>query len=81
MNSKDLAEDRHLNERGFFARLPHEEVGTRTHSGIPWQLHDSENGVRAPAPILGRDTKEVLRELLGYSDEEIARLGEEGILH
>ena len=27
MNSKDLAEDPHLNERGFSTRLPHPQVG------------------------------------------------------
>jgi crotonobetainyl-CoA:carnitine CoA-transferase CaiB-like acyl-CoA transferase len=81
MNAKDLAEDRHLNERGFFARLPHAEVGARTHAGIPWQLANSPNGVRSPAPLLGEHTDEVLRDLLGYSAEEIGRLREAQILY
>ncbi len=81
MNSKDLADDRHLAERGFFARLPHAEVGTRTHAGIPWRLANSPNGVRSPAPLLGEHTDEVLRDLLGYSKEEIGRLREAKILY
>ncbi|TMA51443.1 MAG: CoA transferase, partial [Deltaproteobacteria bacterium] len=72
MSSKDLAEDHHLNERGFFARLPHPEVGVRTHTGIPWRLTQSPNGVRAPAPLLGQDTAWLMRDLLGYSEQAIA---------
>src|SRR3989441_1183184 len=81
MNSKDLAEDPHLNDRGFFVRLPHAEVGVRTHTGIPWLLRHSPNGVRAPAPLLGQDTDQVMREVLGYSDQEIVRLKEERVLY
>ncbi len=78
MSSKDLAEDRHLNERGFFARLLHPEVGIRTHTGIPWRLTHAPNGVRSPAPLLGQDTDQVLQDLLGYSVEEISQLKEGG---
>ncbi|MGH7964385.1 MAG: CoA transferase, partial [Candidatus Binatia bacterium] len=81
MNSKDLADDPHLNERGFFARLPHPEIGVRTHSGIPWHLENAPNGVRSPAPLLGHDTDYVMRDLAGYSAEEIARLKEEKVLY
>jgi crotonobetainyl-CoA:carnitine CoA-transferase CaiB-like acyl-CoA transferase len=81
MNSKDLAEDRHLDDRGFFARLPHPEVGVRTHTGIPWLLAQSPNGVRAPAPLLGQDTDQVMREVLGYSDEELVKLKNEQVLY
>jgi benzylsuccinate CoA-transferase BbsF subunit len=80
LSSKDLVEDRHLNERGFFARLPHPEVGVRTHTGIPWRLSRSPNGVRAPAPLLGQDTEDVMHNLLGYSKQDIARLKEAKIL-
>jgi len=81
MNSKDLTDDPHLNERGFFARLPHPEVGVRIHTGIPWLLANAPNGVRAPAPLLGQDTDQVMRDVLGYPDQAIARLKEEKILY
>lgn len=81
MNSKDLVEDEQLNGRGFFARLPHREVGTQTHAGIPWILTNSPNGVRSPAPLLGQHTDEVLREVLRYTDEDIARLKEQQVLY
>jgi len=81
LSSKDLTEDPHLNARGFFARLPHPEVGVRTHTGIPWLLTNAPNGVQTPAPLLGQDTDQVMREVLGYSAEEISRLKEEKILY
>lgn len=81
MNSKDLTEDPHLNERGFFAKLPHPEVGEKIHTGIPWILTNATNGVRSPAPLLGQHTDEIMRDVLGYADQDIARLKEEKILY
>jgi crotonobetainyl-CoA:carnitine CoA-transferase CaiB-like acyl-CoA transferase len=81
MSSKDLVEDAHLNGRGFFARLPHPQVGTQTHTGIPWILTNAPNGVRSPAPLLGQHTDEVLRDVLRYTDEDIARLRERQVLY
>lgn len=81
MNSRDLAEDKHLNERGFFARLEHPEVGIRTHAGVQWRLTNGSNGVRAPAPLLGQHTMWVMSDLLGYSVEEIDRLKREQVLY
>ncbi|MBM4259409.1 MAG: CoA transferase [Deltaproteobacteria bacterium] len=81
MSSKDLVEDAQLNSRGFFARLSHPIVGTQTHAGIPWVLANSANGVRSPAPLLGQHTDEVLRDILGYGDETIARLKAQQVLY
>ena len=81
MNSKDLADDPHLKERGFFAELPHDEVGVLKHTGIPWVLTESPNGVQTQAPLLGQHTDQVMREVLGYSDEEIAKLKEQEVLY
>ncbi len=81
MNSKDLADDPHLNARGFFSRLEHAEVGVRTHTGMPWRLSNAPNGVQAPAPLIGNDTNYVMQDLLGYSAEEIAKLKEAEILY
>jgi len=81
MNSKDLTEDPHLNERGFFVRLPHTEVGVRIHTGIPWLLTQSPNGVHAHAPLLGEHTDQVMGDVLGYAHQDIARLKEQKILY
>ncbi|MBM4259573.1 MAG: CoA transferase [Deltaproteobacteria bacterium] len=81
MNSKDLTEDPHLNERGFIAKLPHAEVGERIHTGIPWLLANSPNIIQRPAPLLGEHTDEVMRSVFGYSDEVIAKLKEEKVLY
>ena len=77
---KDVAEDAHLNERGFLERLPHPEVGTQTHTGIPWRLRRRPNGVRSAAPVLGADTEEVLTRILGYSSDQIAQLRNDKVL-
>lgn len=81
MNSKDLTDDPHLNARGFFAKLPHPEVGEKIHTGIPWLLTNAPNGVRSPAPLLGQHTDQVMRDVLGFTDEQIAKLKEEKVLY
>jgi crotonobetainyl-CoA:carnitine CoA-transferase CaiB-like acyl-CoA transferase len=81
MSGKDLVEDPHLNARDFFVRLSHPEVGVRTHMGMPWLLTRGPNGVRRPAPLLGQDTDQVLRDVLGYSAQDVARLKDERVLY
>ncbi|HYY05039.1 MAG TPA: CoA transferase [Candidatus Limnocylindria bacterium] len=72
--NRDLAEDPHLNARGFFVELPHPAVGARKHIGVPWRMSASDCRVRRVAPCLGADTDQVLRDVCGYSEAEIARL-------
>lgn len=77
---KDVVEDPHLNARGFVERLEHPEVGARAHTGIPWRLAERPDGVRMPAPQLGGHTDEVLRHVLGLSDDQIDDLRANGVL-
>jgi crotonobetainyl-CoA:carnitine CoA-transferase CaiB-like acyl-CoA transferase len=77
MNSKDLAED--ASERtGILLRLQHAEVGVQTHTGIP-EFNECTNE-SDPAPPRG-DTDSIMRELLGFSSETIAKLKEEQVLY
>lgn len=77
---KDLFEDPHLAQRGFFARVPHPEVGARPHSGVPLKMSVTPCLVTKPAPCLGADTDEVLSSLLGMDTQELERLHREEIL-
>jgi crotonobetainyl-CoA:carnitine CoA-transferase CaiB-like acyl-CoA transferase len=78
--NRDVAEDEHLRTRGLFVELPHPEVGTRLHVGVPWRMSASDCRVRAAAPCLGADTDQVLRDVCGYDAEDIARLRSDGVL-
>ncbi|MDE0177524.1 MAG: CoA transferase [Gammaproteobacteria bacterium] len=71
---KDIVEDPHLNARGYIERLAHPETGSRAHAGIPWRLARRPNGVRFPAPCLGADTEDALRDILGYDEDRIHAL-------
>ncbi|MCP4037600.1 MAG: CoA transferase, partial [bacterium] len=80
LTPRDVTLDPQLEARGFFERLPHPEVGMRTHAGIPYRLRRRGNGVRSAAPLLGADTEEVLGEVLGYSDAQVRALRDQKVL-
>ncbi len=73
-------EDQHLKDRGYFVNLPHPVVGTRQHCGIPWKMSATPIAVRSAAPTLGQHTHEILSQVLGLPEAEIARLRESGAL-
>ncbi len=80
LTNKELAEDQHMRGRGFFAELPHPEVGVRQHAGVPWMFSDTPCTVRRSAPCLGQDTEDILQRVLGYSADEIAVLKDNEVL-
>ena len=66
--------------RGFNQLLEHPAVGTVPHPGIGMRSAELELAYRAPAPTVGQHTAEVLREVLGLDDDELARLAAEGAI-
>jgi crotonobetainyl-CoA:carnitine CoA-transferase CaiB-like acyl-CoA transferase len=46
-------------------------------TGVPVKLSKTPGAVELPPPTLGQHTKEVLTQVLGYSDPEIERLKKE----
>lgn len=65
LNISELVANDQLNERGFFVRLDHPEVGRRTHTGAPWLMQRSPTDVPRPAPLIGQHNAAVLGEVLG----------------
>ena len=47
--------------------------------GNPIKLSESPSDVRR-SPLLGEHTKEILTEILGYTDEEVDNLRETGVV-
>ena len=81
MSNKDLATSPHLQARGYLVQKEHPEVGKRIHAGIPWQMSGTPCGVRSAAPLRGQDTEEILKGLLGFSEEQIQDLRERRVLY
>ena len=80
LSVKELVEDPHLNDRGYFVAPEHPEVGERILEGMPWKSSATQP-VFEHAPLLGQDNYYVFHDLLGMPDEEIARLVDEGVIN
>jgi benzylsuccinate CoA-transferase BbsF subunit len=76
LTNADLASDPHLVERGAFVDIEHPVIGTQHVPGAPWQLSDAAWRSWRHAPLLGEDNAYVLHELLGFTPDEVAGLGD-----
>jgi crotonobetainyl-CoA:carnitine CoA-transferase CaiB-like acyl-CoA transferase len=70
-----FADDPHLNDRQWQRPLLSLDVGTHLHPGQPYRGVPQE--WRRGSPVLGEDNAYVYKEVLGVSDEEFARYGDE----
>ena len=78
-DADDLFHDVHLQARGAFVEVDHPEVGPRRFPGAPWLM--SGPGVEPRcAPLLGEHNDYVFRQLLGLSEDEVARLHRDGVV-
>jgi formyl-CoA transferase len=70
--------DPQIQARNMAARVPHPTAGTVPLVGSPMKLSETPTTIRRHPPLLGEHTEEVLRDLLGMNDREIAALRESG---
>jgi crotonobetainyl-CoA:carnitine CoA-transferase CaiB-like acyl-CoA transferase len=66
--------------RGLALETEHPTAGPVRLAGFPYKLSGTPAEVRQPPPLLGEHTGEVLRDLLGYSAEEVAGLRERKVV-
>ncbi len=79
-NASDLANDPQLRARGFFIELDHPELGKTISDATPIKLSDTPARYNRAAPVLGQDNSYVYGKLLGMSEDELARLKEQGVV-
>lgn len=73
-NCADLHADPQIEHRNFFVELDHAEMGPSHYDGLIFGLSETPGALRRPAPVIGQHNEQVLRDLLGYDEDEIAEL-------
>jgi formyl-CoA transferase len=70
----------HVREQGLMLEIEHPVLGTLLMPACPVQMSETPAGTTLPPPALGQHGPAVLREL-GYSDDDVSRLLDAGVLH
>jgi len=79
-NLEEVYENPQVAARGLQVDLPHPSGGTARMVRSPMKLSATPARCDQPPPLLGQHTEQVLRDLLGKSDDEIAALRSKGIV-
>lgn len=72
--------DPQFKARGWWQVLPHPELGDTEYDGVAPRLSASPGQLRFASPLIGQHTHEVLRDVLGLSDEQAAEHEAAGVL-
>ena len=77
MSTEDLANDEHVKLREMYVELDHPQRGKWYNIGMPIKLSASPARIER-SPMLGEHTDEVLRQVLGYDEGQVAALKQAG---
>jgi crotonobetainyl-CoA:carnitine CoA-transferase CaiB-like acyl-CoA transferase len=80
MRSSDLLEDPQLLAREHFIELEHSQLGRQRFDGPVTKFSGTPVVPRHAGPTIGENTFDVLTEVLGMSDDEVAELAATGAL-
>ena len=76
----EALEHPHTAARGMFPELRHRVYGGIRVPGPPLRLGGAQVEAPLPPPVLGQDTEQVLRDILGCDDAAIASLRRDGAI-
>jgi benzylsuccinate CoA-transferase BbsF subunit len=80
LRAKDLRSDPQLVDRGFFIELDHPQIGRACFDGAVTLFSETPAHPTHAGPGMGQHTWEALRDILGFSEEEITAFAEAGAL-
>ena len=79
-SGEGIVNDPQATHREAFRWLDHAEIGSMLYTTPSYRLSATPAGVTKAAPCLGEDNEYVYKDILGYSDDEIAEFLVEGVI-
>ncbi len=76
----DLFSDPQMKHRQHFRFLEHKVIGRHAYNSPAYRLSKTPDHIWKAGPCLGEDNGYVYKELLGYSDDEVADMLAEGVI-
>jgi crotonobetainyl-CoA:carnitine CoA-transferase CaiB-like acyl-CoA transferase len=77
-NARQVLDDPHLKARDFFVELDEYEVGPKQYEGQSIPGNYLDKSVWKPSHQMGQDSRYILSDILGYSDEECQAFASDG---
>jgi len=78
--ASDALASPYLRARGFYTELDHPEAGRHPYPSMPFHLSLTPGAQHRAAPCLGADTHDILRDVLGMTEADIAALDAAGTI-
>jgi crotonobetainyl-CoA:carnitine CoA-transferase CaiB-like acyl-CoA transferase len=79
-SAEDITKCEHLEKRKAFAYINDPVAGQKKLMGSAFKLSGLPDLSPTPPPRLGEHNREILQNILGYSEEKVEELGEKGII-
>jgi len=75
---RDVHADPQLLAAGFLFDVDHPEAGLHRYNDLPFHFEGAHDRAREPAPLLGQDTRDLLRDWAGLDEAAISQLLQSG---
>ncbi len=80
LDTVTIHDDPHLGARGFWVELPHPHMHPWKQPRSAWQFREARPELRRHAPLFGEHNDEILRGLLGLTEDEVSELASAGVI-
>ncbi len=78
--ARDIINDPHVRAREMLVDVEYPGVGSVPLPGVPVKLSETPGGIETPAAQLGEHNEEIYCSLLGYKNNDLVILKEEGVI-